>query len=111
MILNDQDAIVKVMDNIQIIRSNRRTISVEIRPNLQVLVRTPLGMRDGDIWRFLGEKWAWIEKHLQTMRKSGEDHHLSSKNQVGFLFRERQSERQLPADTLPGEGARVCGGV
>ena len=55
------------MDNIQIIRSNRRSISVEIRPNLQVVVRAPLQMRGEDIHRFLWEKRDWLEKHLQAM--------------------------------------------
>lgn len=60
------------MDNIQVVRSNRRTISVEIKPNLQVIVRAPSRMRDGDIQCFLREKQAWIQKHLQTMRTRGE---------------------------------------
>lgn len=59
------------MDNIQIIRSNRRSISVEIRPNLQVVVRAPLQMRGKDIHRFLWEKRGWLEKHLQAMGEQG----------------------------------------
>lgn len=55
------------MDNIQIIRSNRRDISVKIRPNLQVVARAPLQMRGEDIHRFLWEKRGWLEKHLQAM--------------------------------------------
>lgn len=57
------------MDNIQVIRSNWRTIFVEIKPNLQVLVRAPLRMRNEDIQRFLWEKRAWLEKHLRTMEE------------------------------------------
>ena len=121
---------------------------MEIRPNLQVVVRAPLQMRGEDIHRFLWEKRGWLEKHLQAMGEQkrapslsaeeiramtdqaqgdiprpcgevcahrrgdgGEDHHPPPKNQVGVLFDKRQSELQLPADALPGEGARLRGGV
>ena len=40
---------------------------MEIRPNLQVVVRAPLQMRGEDIHRFLWEKRGWLEKHLQAM--------------------------------------------
>lgn len=51
--------------NIQVIRSNRRTISLEITPSGQVLVRAPWHMSEAEIQRFVNEKSSWLAKHLQ----------------------------------------------
>lgn len=50
---------------IEIIRSNRRTLSLEITPSGKVLVRAPKRMLETDIQRFVEEKSAWLRKHLQ----------------------------------------------
>ena len=52
-----------------IIRSRRKTISVEIRRDLTVVVRAPVQMRDLDIERFLREKESWIAKHLAQVER------------------------------------------
>lgn len=49
---------------IQVIRSARKSISLEIRPDLQILVRAPHRMTDREIRRFLADKSGWLEKHL-----------------------------------------------
>lgn len=54
---------------VQIIRSNRKSIAIEIRPDCSVCVRAPYRMMNGEIHRFLREKNDWIEKHLETMRE------------------------------------------
>ena len=50
---------------IRLIRSRRRTISAEVRPDGSVLVRAPLTMPQTMIERFLTEKAAVIERHVQ----------------------------------------------
>lgn len=55
--------------NFSVIRSNRKTISVEIRPDLQMIVRAPMKMSDKDISRFISDKSQWIEKHFEIMKK------------------------------------------
>ena len=50
---------------IRLLRSRRRTISAEVRPDGTVLVRAPLNMPQAMIERFLTEKSAVIEKHVQ----------------------------------------------
>lgn len=55
-------------ENIDIIRSNRRSIGVEIKPDLRVVVRAPLSMGEAAIRRFVQEKSPWIEKHLAAMQ-------------------------------------------
>ncbi len=44
-------------------RSRRKTISVEIEPDLSVLIRAPYYMPDRDINKFLHDSGDWIEKH------------------------------------------------
>ncbi len=55
--------------NIEIIRSKRKTIAIEITKELRVLVRAPFRMLDIDIKRYVNEKSSWIEKHLIVMKE------------------------------------------
>ncbi len=50
----------------EVIRSGRRTVSVEIRPDGSVLVRAPRGMSQERLRALLGERAAWIERHRRT---------------------------------------------
>lgn len=49
----------------RVIRSSRRTVSLQIVPGGEVLVRCPRWMSNGDIRRFVESKSGWIEKHLE----------------------------------------------
>lgn len=55
--------------NIKLIRSDRRTISLEITPSGQVLVRAPKHMSEKEIQRFIDEKSSWLSKHLQKRKE------------------------------------------
>lgn len=48
----------------EVIRSARKTISIQITPDSRVLVRCPNRMAKADIRRFVESKRNWIEKHL-----------------------------------------------
>ena len=48
----------------QIIRSDRKTIGIQIMPDGSVVVRCPKRMRQDEIRRFVESKSGWIEKHL-----------------------------------------------
>ena len=58
-----------MMEQLEIIRSKRRTIAIEVKKDLRIVVRVPLEMKDNDIQRFVMEKQRWIEKHLQIVKK------------------------------------------
>ena len=45
---------------IRIIRSKRKTVALEIRPDLSVLVRAPYWMADWQIRKFVDEKSDWL---------------------------------------------------
>lgn len=48
----------------QIIRSARKTISIQITADGDILVRCPTRMGSADIQKFVDSKAPWIEKHL-----------------------------------------------
>ena len=60
-------------DDIRIIRSRRKTVSIRIDENLRITVRAPLRMPDGAIRAFIEERSAWIEKNLEKMRERKEE--------------------------------------
>ena len=53
--------------DIQVIRSGRKTISIEIRPS-GIIVRAPWRMGEKEISAFLDKKRDWIEKHSNRMQ-------------------------------------------
>ncbi len=53
----------------KIIRSKRKSISVEITPELEVVVRAPQYMKQKDIDRFINDHRDWIEKHIELRAK------------------------------------------
>lgn len=57
------------MINIEIIRSNRKSIAIEIRPDATVLVRAPFIMKDAEIQKFVKEKEKWIQTHLEKVKE------------------------------------------
>lgn len=54
---------------VKIIRSNRKTVSIEITKEAKVLVRAPYRMPDVEIQKFLNAKSDWIEKHIQMQKE------------------------------------------
>lgn len=57
------------MKNFEIIRSQRKTIAIEIKNDCRVIIRAPLRMSSQDIQRFVRDKADWIEKHLEIAKR------------------------------------------
>ena len=51
----------------KIIRSKRKTISIEIKKDKTVTVRAPLRATDEYIEKVVKSKQSWIEKHLESI--------------------------------------------
>ena len=51
-----------------IIRSNRRSLSITIDPDANLIVRAPRRMSDRTIAAFVASKRDWIEKHMEKVR-------------------------------------------
>ncbi len=61
-----------MMNNIEIIRTKRQTLSLEVKNDLRVIVRAPLKMKDKDIENFINSKSMWIENKLNIIRNRQE---------------------------------------
>ena len=62
------------MREYSLIRSGRRTISLEIRKDLTVLVRAPFRCPKGEIDRFVQQHENWIVTHMEKQRQRVETH-------------------------------------
>ncbi len=52
-----------------LVRSKRRTLALEITPELQIFVRAPIACPQKDIDRFVSSHSKWIEEHLEKQRQ------------------------------------------
>lgn len=65
MIENRRDKMENSNIPYRVIRSSRRTVSVQITLSGEVLVRCPKRMSNADVRRFVESKSGWIKKHLE----------------------------------------------
>lgn len=81
----------------QIIRSSRRTLSLEIKADGTILVRAPLRLSEARIRKFVEEKQEWILKNLEKIQKRDEQ-----KEQVARLSAiERQHLQNKACVVIP----------
>lgn len=59
--------------HIEVIRSKRKTLAIEIRPDMRVVVRAPEKIPQNEIMKFVEEKQKWIKKHLVQMYFKAEE--------------------------------------
>ena len=69
--------------------SDRKTFGMVVRPDLRIIVKTPLGTTLEEIESFMKRKWKWLDKQLRELRK----------------YRKKYYERQY----LPGETVQYLG--
>lgn len=89
----------------EIIRSSRRTLSVEIGRDLRVIVRAPRRLPEREIARFLAERSDWIESHLALAR--GRLAEAAALPKLGDA--ERGELRRRAAETIPGRAEYFAG--
>ena len=54
---------------IEIIRSSRKTLAIEIRPDMRVIVRAPHRVPSSYIEQFISDRADWIVEHLRRMEQ------------------------------------------
>lgn len=54
---------------IEIIRSSRKTLAIEIRPDMRVIIRAPYQASGSYIEQFLADRADWIVEHLRRMEQ------------------------------------------
>ncbi len=58
--------------DIEIIKSKRKTLAIEVKKNLRVIVRAPLSISNSEIQKFIAKKSAWIEKSIEKVKARNE---------------------------------------
>lgn len=78
-----------------IVRSNRKTLSLEIRPDLAVVVRAPRRCSQRDIDAFVSSRRDWLETYLEKQRRRLLEHPEPSEERRSELI--AMAKARLPA--------------
>ena len=54
---------------VTVIKSNRKTVSIQVNSDLSVILRVPKQLTERDIQKILKEKESWILKHIEAMKQ------------------------------------------
>lgn len=57
---------------VTVIRSNRKTVAIQVNSDLSVTVRAPRSASEKDIEEILKKKEAWISKHIEKIKETKE---------------------------------------
>lgn len=57
---------------VTVIRSNRKTVAIQVNSDLSVTVRAPRSVSEKDIEEILKKKEAWISKHIKKIKETKE---------------------------------------
>ncbi len=87
-------------DDIRIIRSRRKTISIQIDESLRITVRAPLRMKEAAILTFIEERSEWIERHLEKMRERQEE--LQAEPEEQLTLKELRALAEDAVSYIPG---------
>ncbi len=80
---------------IEILRSSRKTLAVEIKRDLRIIVRAPLWVSDKTIERFLTEKAVWIEKKTALVKQLAKQHEDEPKYTATELSELRRKTNEI----------------
>ncbi|MDY3908789.1 MAG: M48 family metallopeptidase [Eubacterium sp.] len=89
----------KVKD-ITVIRSNRKTVAIQVNSDLSVTVRAPRLASQKDIERILEEKESWICKHIEQIKKKKEKY--EAENTEKLTHEELMALADKALDVIPG---------
>ena len=90
-------------NKINIVRSNRKTIAIEINSK-GIIVRAPLKMRVDEIAAYLEKKKSWIDKHLQRVM----EHHEALKDVKPYTMDEIQALADKALQVIPEKVKRYA---
>lgn len=57
---------------VTVIRSNRKTVAIQVNSDLSVTVRAPRSVSEKDIEEIIKKKEAWISKHIEKIKETKE---------------------------------------
>lgn len=86
-----------MMYDYTLVKSRRRTMSVEIKGDGQIIVRVPNRVSRAAAEKFLEEKSDWIEKHLSKIREKEESKETLPKfTEKELYIIKKQAKREIP---------------
>lgn len=91
----------------QIIRSQRKTMSLEIKSDGQIIVRAPLRLSQVRIRRFVEQKQEWILKNLEKIQKM----EVQRETVPGLSKEERTRLQQEACRKIPERTAYFAGKI
>ena len=79
------------MNNITVIRTKRKTISIKVNNDLTITVRAPIFTSDKEIGEILKSKEKWISKCIEQIKRENEElskiDYLQQKKLVSWQIR------------------------
>ena len=68
-----------------VIRSQRKTLSLQVDKNCRITLRAPLFTSQQEIESFLQEKKGWLEKAIVSQREKARKQKTYSQEEIAFL--------------------------
>lgn len=72
---------------VTVIRSNRKTVAIQVNSDLSVTVRAPYSASEKDIEEILKKKEAWISRHIEKIKKTKERFEAEPTEKLTRVFR------------------------
>lgn len=88
---------------IKLIRSNRKTLVIEVNAKGEVCVRAPLRMPVSQINKFIGQKADWIDDHVRKMKNKQTERHEASEEKVPISEQEIKLLKTRAKRIIPGK--------
>ncbi len=82
----------------RLVRSQRKTLAIVVRPGQEVLVRAPFFVSQKEIDRFVDSRADWVKKHYQAKKERIPE----------YTKAQEKALREQAAQTLPGLVARFA---
>lgn len=84
---------------VTVIRSARKTLAIQIKPDGSLIVRAPMRMPEREICRFLEEKSDWIAKHLAKVAEDREKAARAPLSDTDIKALAARAKKDLPERT------------
>ena len=86
------------MTEYRLVRSNRRSLALEVTPELEVIVRAPLFVTEAQIKRFVESREEWLEKAIERVKARRESYIPLSEQQIDAL--KKAAKEYIPNKVL-----------
>ena len=92
-----------------VFRSNRKTIAIQVNPDLTVTVRAPKCATDKDIEQLLNKKMSWIQKSIDKIREKKAAYEKEDITPLSYAEIQELADRALAY--IPGRVASFAGQI